>query len=136
MANDFLKISNLRKVYNPDTAGEVVALNDLSFSIAEGEFVTIVGSNAAGKTTLFNAIAGSLIPTSGDIILDGKSILKNPEFKRSRFIARVRQNPNDSVMVSMTLAENLAIAKLRDRSAGLSKGVKKEWREEFAALLK
>lgn len=136
MANDFLKISNLRKVYNPDTAGEVIALNDLSFSIAEGEFATIVGSNAAGKTTLFNAIAGSLAPTSGDIVLDGKSILKSPEFKRSRFISRVRQNPNDSVMVSMTLAENLAMAKLKDRSAGLSMGVKKEWRDEFVALLK
>src|SRR3989344_1704205 len=135
MANDFLKISNLRKVYNPDTAGEVVALNVLSFSIAEGEFVTIVGSNAAGKTTLFNAIAGSLALTSGDIVLDGKSILKSPEFKRSRFISRVRQNPNDSVMVSMTLAENLAMAKLKDKNAGLSKGVKKDWTTKLICFL-
>lgn len=136
MANDFLTIRNLRKVYNPDTAGEVVALNNLSFSVAEGEFITIVGSNAAGKTTLFNIIAGSILPTSGDVVLDGKSILKNLEFKRSCFISRVRQNPNDSVMVSMTLAENLAMAKLKDKSAGLSRGVKKEWKDEFVALLK
>ncbi len=136
MTNDFLTIRNLRKIYNPDTADEVLALNNLTFSVVEGEFVTIVGNNAAGKTTLFNAIAGSLMPTSGEIILDGKSLLKNPEFKRSRFIARVRQNPNDSVVASMTLAENLAMAKLRDRNAGLRKGVKKEWRNEFMALLK
>jgi putative ABC transport system ATP-binding protein len=136
MVNDFLKICNLKKVYNQNTAGEVFALNDLSFSVSKGEFVTIVGSNAAGKTSLFNAIAGSILPTSGDIILDGKSILKIPEFKRSYFISRVRQNPNDSVMISMTLAENLAIAKLKGKRAGLSKGVKKEWRNEFMTLLK
>ncbi len=136
MENNFLSVRNLKKVYDPGTSGEVVALNNLSFSLAEGEFITIVGSNAAGKSTLFNAIAGSLTPTSGDIVLDGKSIVKDPEFRRSRVISRVRQNPNDSVLVSMTLAENLAIAKLEDRNPGLSKGVKKEWREEFVALLK
>lgn len=136
MENNFLTITELRKIYNANTVGEVVALDHLSLSVAEGEFVTIVGSNAAGKTSLFNAIAGSILPTSGDIILDGKSILKIPEFKRSCFISRVRQNPNDSVMVSMTLAENLAMAKLKGKRAGLSKGVKKEWRDEFISLLK
>lgn len=136
MENDFLKIKDVVKVYNPGTSGEVMALNKLSFEVSKGEFVTIVGSNAAGKTSLFNVVAGSLSPDSGEIILDGKSILKIPEFKRSRFISRVRQNPNDSVMVSMTLAENLAMAKLKDGKAGLSKGVKKEWREEFVNFLK
>jgi len=136
MTNDFLTVRNLRKVHNTGTAGEVVALADLSFSLVEGEFATIVGSNAAGKTTLFNAIAGSLTLTSGDIVVDGKSIIKLPEYMRSRFISRVRQNPNDNAMVSMTLAENLAMAKLKDANAGLWKGVKKEWREEFVTLLK
>lgn len=136
MTNNFLQISNLKKIYNPNTDGEVTALDGISFLVSEGEFVTLVGSNAAGKTTLFNAIAGSLKPTSGEIILDGKSLLKIPEFKRSYFISRVRQNPDDSVMTSMTLAENLAMAKLKGKRAGLGKGVKKEWREEFINLLK
>ncbi len=136
MTNDFLTIRSLRKVYNPDTAGEVVALSDLSFSVTKGEFITIVGGNATGKTTLFNVIAGSILPTSGDVLLEGTSILKNPEFKRSCVISRVQQNPNDSVIVSMTLAENLAIATLKNKNARLGNGVKKEWREEFVALLK
>lgn len=135
MANDFLIVRDLKKIYNPNTTGEVVALSGLFFSASEGEFVTIVGSNAAGKTTLFNAIAGSITPTSGDIVLDGESILKLPEFKRSQFISRVRQNPNNSVMTSMTLSENLAIAKLRGGDVGLGMGVKKEWKKEFAVLL-
>jgi len=136
MLNDFLTINNIRKVYNPETAGEVVALNNICFSLPEGEFVTIVGSNASGKTNLLNVIAGSTLPTSGDIVLDGKSLLKMPEFKRSRFISRVQQNPKDSVITSMTLAENLAIAKLKGKKAGINKGVKKEWKTEFVALLK
>jgi len=136
MTNDFLTIHNIRKIYNADTANGVVALNNLSFSVTKGEFITIVGSNASGKTTLFNAIAGSIMFTSGDIILEGKSIIKIPEFRRACFISRVQQNPNDSVMISMTLAENLAMAKLKGKRAGLSKGVKKEWRDEFFALLK
>lgn len=135
MEGDFLAIQHLRKVYYPNTAGEIVALHDLSFSITKGDFVTIVGSNAAGKTTLFNILAGALQQTSGDVILGNTSILKYPEFRRATYISRVRQNPNDSLIVSMTLAENLAMAKLKDKKGGLGKGVKKTWRHEFVRLL-
>lgn len=136
MGNNYLQIKNLRKVYNPDSVGEVIALNDLNLSVSQGEFITIVGSNAAGKTTLFNLISGALDLTSGDIQLDGKSIVNIPEFQRSSFISRVRQNPNDSVIVSMTLAENLAMAKIKGRKAGFARGVRSEWKKEFADMLR
>lgn len=135
MEKNLLEIKDLYKVYNPSTAGEVIALDNISFSINEGDFITIVGSNAAGKSTLFNALAGSLSVTSGDIFLEGKSIITTPEYARARFFSRVRQNPNESVIPSMTIAENLTLAKLRTKTTSLKPGVKKEWRAEFAALL-
>lgn len=137
MKREFLLIRNITQTYNlGGGTGEVIALNNLSLSINEGDFVTIVGSNAAGKTTLFNLITGSLLPTSGDIVLEGKSILSIPEFQRARFISCVRQNPNESIINSMTLAENLALAKLRTKNAGLSRGVKQEWKQQFIGVLK
>lgn len=135
MKRNFLTIKNLTKIYDAGTPGEVVALKNLSLSIQEGEFVTIVGSNAAGKTTLFNLINGADLPTSGDIFLERKHLSGLPEFKRAKLISCVRQNPNDSVIVSMTLAENLALAKINGRSANLGKGVKKEWKKEFKTIL-
>jgi putative ABC transport system ATP-binding protein len=136
MENEYLKLTNLYKLYNPGTAGEVVALDHLSLSLREGEFVTIVGSNAAGKSTVFNALAGSVTLTSGSITLSGKHIHDMPEYARAAFISRVRQNPNESVVTSMTLAENLAMAKARVVGAGFDRGVPHEWRTEFVELLK
>lgn len=135
MEKDFLKIERLRKVYNAGTAGEVVALNDMSFALSQGEFVTVVGSNAAGKSTLFNALAGALTPDTGDIMLDGNSVLGIREDVRAKFFARVRQNPDDSVVPSLTLAENMTLAKLRGQGAGLTQGVKNVWKEEFVRVL-
>lgn len=136
MTREFLAIRNLTKIYNPGSAGEIVALKDFSLVVEESEFVTIIGSNAAGKTTLFDLIMGSVLPTSGEIILDGISITGLPEFQRAKFIACVKQNPNESIIPSMTLAENLAIAKLKDKSVGLTEGVKLKTRQEFVGLLK
>ncbi|MBY0539521.1 ATP-binding cassette domain-containing protein [Patescibacteria group bacterium] len=136
MENEYLILDNLYKIYNPATAGEVTALDHMSLSLKRGEFVTIVGSNAAGKSSLFNAIAGSLELTSGKIILDGARIDHLDEHVRAAYVSRVRQNPNESTVPSMTLAENLAMAKARVVGAGLGKGVRKEWRPEFEALLK
>lgn len=131
-----LTINNLYKIYNPGTAGEVKALDHISFSVNPGDFITIVGSNAAGKSTLFNALAGSLMPTSGDIFLEGKAITSMKEHARAKYFSRVRQNPNDSVIPSMTLAENMTLAHLRGKKANLSLGVRQSLKEEFAALLK
>lgn len=136
MQGGYLEIKNAVKVYNPKTSGEVSALNNLSLVISQGEFVTIVGSNAAGKTTLFNIIAGSLRLDSGEVLLEGKSLAKISEHVRARYISRVRQNPNDSVILSMTIAENLSLARLRERKRTLKKGVKKEWKKEFFEILK
>ncbi len=131
----FLVINNLRKVYNPGTASEIVALRDLSLTASRGEFITVIGSNAAGKTTLFNSIAGSLLLDSGNIVLEGKSIVRMPEHERARFISRVWQNPNQGIIVSMSIAENLSMAKLRTQRIGLRKGVKLAWKKEFETLL-
>lgn len=136
MKINFLTVNNLTKIYDPGSSNEVVALDNLSLEINEGDFITIVGNNAAGKTTLFNLISGARFPTSGKIILDTRTISDLPEFKRAKYISCVRQNPNDSVITSMTLAENLAIAKLRGKNAKLQKGVKSEWRYEFTSMLK
>jgi len=135
MKKNFLIINDLTKIYDVGTSNEIVALKNFSLSIKKGEFITIVGSNAAGKTTLFSLINGSELPTSGSILLERKNLLALPEFRRAKLISCVRQNPNDSVITSMTLAENLALAKINGRNANLNKGVKKEWKKEFKIIL-
>lgn len=136
MKKNYLTIKNLTKVYNPGASDQIVALNNLTLSVDKGEFITIVGSNAAGKSTLFNLISGSLSPTTGDIVLDRQSICSLPEFKKARFISCVKQNPNESIINSMTIAENLAMVKLKNKAAWLKKGVKPEWKENFVTILK
>jgi putative ABC transport system ATP-binding protein len=136
MEKKYLTIKNLTKIYNPDTPDEIVALDDITFSVSEGEFVTIVGSNAAGKSTLFGLITGSLLPTAGEVILDNKSICYLPEHKKAKIISCVRQNPDTSIIGSMTIAENLAMVKLKNKRVSLRKGVKSEWKQVFATMLK
>jgi putative ABC transport system ATP-binding protein len=133
--NDYLCLRGVEKSFHADTLSEVQALNNLSLSVKKGEWITIVGSNAAGKSSLFNAIAGTLVPDEGSIELDGQSILAMPEWERAKFITRVRQNPNDGIIRNMTLAENLSMAKLREERKGLGRGVKLAWKSEFRALL-
>lgn len=136
MKKNFLTINNLTKIYNPGLNDKVTALSNFNLSINEGDFVTIVGSNAAGKSTLFKLLTGAIAPTSGKIILDGRSLSSLNETQRAKVISCVRQNPNESVINSMTIAENLAMVKLKNAKHGLGKGVKKEWKEEFKLLLK
>jgi putative ABC transport system ATP-binding protein len=135
MQKDFLRVNNLGRIYNQDSASEVIALKDVSFSLEKGSFTMIIGSNAAGKTTLFDLLAGAQEPSSGEILLDGKTITAIPEFKRARFVARVRQNPNDSVVLSLTVAENLALAQTRSKRAGLGRAITKKFLKECVALL-
>jgi putative ABC transport system ATP-binding protein len=108
-----LKLNNISKTFNPGTVNEKTALSGVNLHLAPGDFVTILGSNGAGKSTLFNAIAGSFLPDGGTITLEGKDITKLPDYKRSKFIGRLFQDPLRGTAPNMTIEENLALAYLR-----------------------
>ena len=108
-----LQINHISKTFNPGTVNEKKALNGIDLHLENGDFVTILGSNGAGKSTLFGAIAGSFVVDEGSIRLDGENITNLPDYKRSKFIGRLFQDPLKGTAPSMTIEENLALAYLR-----------------------
>jgi putative ABC transport system ATP-binding protein len=108
-----LEITHLSKTFNPHTVNEKKALEDISLTVNDGEFVTILGNNGAGKSTLFNAISGSFLIDEGRIELNGKNITYLPEYKRAKVIGRLFQDPLKGTAPHMTIEENLALAFLR-----------------------
>ena len=108
-----LTLTNLRKTFAPGTVNEKVALDGVNLHLAPGDFVTILGSNGAGKSTLFGAIAGSFLPDQGSVVLDGADITRLPDYKRSKYIGRLFQDPLKGTAPNMTIEENLALAYLR-----------------------
>lgn len=108
-----LKLSHVSKTFNPGTVNEKKALAGINLQLAPGDFVTILGSNGAGKSTLFGAIAGSFVVDTGSILLDGQNITNLPDYKRSKFIGRLFQDPLKGTAPGMTIEENLALAYLR-----------------------
>ncbi len=134
-----LKITSISKTFNPGTVNEKKALTNLSLHLEKGDFVTILGSNGAGKSTLFNAIAGTFPVDSGSIRLDEQNITSQPDFKRSKYIGRMFQDPLKGTAPNMTIEENLALAYMR-ASRGTSpfsmitKGDRKDFRERLAQL--
>ena len=134
-----LKLDHIKKTFNPGTVNEKRALNDLSLHLAPGDFVTVLGSNGAGKSTMVNAIAGTFQLDSGSVILDGRDITSLPDYKRSKFIGRMFQDPLKGTAPSMTIEENLALAYLRaSRSRSpfsmVSAAERREFREKLAQL--
>ena len=134
-----LKLDHIKKTFNPGTVNEKRALNDLNLHLAPGDFVTVLGSNGAGKSTMFNAIAGTFQLDSGSVILDGRDITSLPDYKRSKFIGRMFQDPLKGTAPSMTIEENLALAYLRaSRSRSpfsmVSAAERREFREKLAQL--
>ena len=134
-----LKISNISKTFNPGTVNEKKALSNLSLHLNKGDFVTILGSNGAGKSTLFNAIAGTFVVDTGAIHLDGVNITNLPDFKRSKYIGRMFQDPLKGTAPNMTIEENLALAYMRASSGTspfsmISKADRKEFRDRLAQL--
>lgn len=125
MNNDstFLSIENISKIYNQGTVQEIVALDDFSLTVRKGEFVSIIGSNGSGKTSLLNAIAGSIMITSGMISLNGHDLTKKPLYSRAAHISRVYQDPAAGTSATMTVEQNLVLASLRGKSATLRFGV-------------
>jgi putative ABC transport system ATP-binding protein len=108
-----ITITNFSKTFNPNTINEVKALKNINLEIADGDFVTIIGTNGSGKSTLLNAIAGSFIGDVGDIIIAGQDVTLDSEHKRAHLMSRVFQNPFSGTAPNMTIAENLHLATLR-----------------------
>ena len=104
-----MKIDRVSMTFNPGTPDENRALNDVSLDVRDGDFVTVIGSNGAGKTTLYNAIAGTYTPTEGRIFIRNLDVTKTPEFKRSRYIGRIFQNPLLGTAGKMSLEDNMVI---------------------------
>ncbi len=130
-----LKITDAVKIFSPGTPNEHKALNNLSLELKDGDFITIVGSNGAGKSTMFNAICGNFLLDSGSITVDGKDITFMKEHKRAGFIGRVFQDPMKGTAPNMTIEENLALAYSRSRSGPLGIAVRNKDRELFKAAL-
>jgi putative ABC transport system ATP-binding protein len=130
-----LQLNQIYKVFNEGTPDEKVAINQVNLTLKEGDFVTIIGSNGAGKSTLMNIISGVMFPDIGGILLDGKNVTTLPEYKRSKMIGRVFQDPMAGTAPTMTIEENLAMAYSRNKSRTLRKGVTKKRRDYFCEVL-
>ena len=131
-----LELIDIRKTFNAGTINEKKALDGVSIKLDEGDFVTIIGGNGAGKSTTLNAIAGVWPIDSGSIIINGKNVAGLPEHKRAAFIGRVFQDPMTGTAATMEIQENLALAKRRGEPRGLGWGIKRAEREEYHELLK
>ena len=131
-----LNIQNISKTFHPGTINEKKALSGLSLHLDPGDFVTVIGGNGAGKSTMLNAIAGVWPVDEGRILLDGQDITALPEHKRASLIGRVFQDPMMGTAPNMQLEENLALARRRGERRGLRWGVTKAEREEYHERLK
>ncbi|WP_444243610.1 ABC transporter ATP-binding protein [Eubacterium sp.] len=130
-----LTLSNIKLVFSKGTPDEKIALNNLSLSVNDADFITVIGANGAGKSTMFNAIAGTYLTDEGTITLDGKDITSMPEHKRARLIGRLFQDPMKGSAPGMTIEENLALAAGRGGWLSvLSKKDKKLFREKLSLL--
>ena len=131
-----LNLQHVGITFNEGTPDEKQALKNIHLQLNKGEFVTVIGGNGAGKSTLMNIISGSLFSDVGDIIINGKHVEQLPEFKRSRMIGRVFQDPMAGTAPTMTIEENLAIAYSRNKKRGLRLGVTNQRRDYFRDNLK
>lgn len=131
-----LELRNVTKIFNGGTVNEKVALDDLTLTLNDGDFVTVIGGNGAGKSTMLNAIAGTFPVDDGQILIDGVDITKLPEYKRAKFIGRVFQDPMTGTAGDMWIEENMALAERRGKSRGLSWAISQKDRVHFKEQLK
>lgn len=130
-----LELKNIYKTFNPGTINEKVALNGVSLSLNDGDFVTVIGGNGAGKSTLLNAVAGTWFVDEGKILIDGNDVTRLPEHKRAIYLGRVFQDPMTGTAATMEIQENLALAKRRGNKRFLRPGITRQEREEYVSLL-
>ena len=133
-----LRVEHISKTFNPGTINEKKALDKLSLHLTPGEFVTVIGGNGAGKSTMLNAIAGTWPVDEGRITIDGTDVTALPDFRRAPYIGRVFQDPMLGTAPDMWLEENLALALRRGKPRGLRWGIsdaeRRQYRDKLAAL--
>ena len=131
-----LELKSISKTFFPGTVHEKTALDNLSLTLHEGDFVTVIGGNGAGKSTMLNAIAGTFSVDSGSILIDGKDVTRLPEFKRAALLGRVFQDPMMGTAPTMQIQENLALAARRGKHRGLKWGITPQEEQEYYQKLK
>ena len=131
-----LELKNISKTFFPGTIHEKTALDGLNLTLHEGDFVTVIGGNGAGKSTMLNAIAGTFPVDSGSILIDGKDVTRLPEYKRAALLGRVFQDPMMGTAPTMQIQENLALAARRGKHRGLKWGITPQEQEEYYQKLK
>ena len=131
-----LELSHIHKYYNPGTVNEMCLFKDFNFEVKKGEFVSVVGSNGSGKTSMLNIICGSIPVDSGSILVNGKDITRQKEYKRMQTIGRVFQDPARGTCPNMTILENMAMAENKGKSYNLKKGVQKKQEEHYREMLR
>ena len=131
-----LRIDHICKTFNAGTINEKIALNGVDLTLEDGDFVTVIGGNGAGKSTTLNAVAGVWPVDSGRIYIGGDDVTKLSEYKRAKYLGRVFQDPMTGTATTMSIEENMAIAARRGRKRGLSWGITKAERDTYREMLK
>jgi putative ABC transport system ATP-binding protein len=133
-----IELQHITKVFNRDEVNEVTALRDVNLEVADGEFLVLIGANGSGKTTVLNIISGAIFPSSGTVIINGNDVTALPEHQRSRWVARVFQDPLGGTAPELSILDNFRLAALRTQRKTLKIGIddafKKSVREHIAVL--
>lgn len=131
-----LELININKNYNPGSVNELCLFKDFNLTVKDGEFVSVVGSNGSGKTSMLNIICGSIAVDSGKILIHGEDITRQKDYIRQRRIGRVYQDPSKGTCPSMTILENMSIAENKGKPYNLGRGVNKAKLEEYREMLR
>lgn len=133
-----LELKNIKKIYNPGSVSEMCLFDNFNLTVKDGEFVSVVGSNGSGKTSMLNIICGSIPVEGGEILINGEKINGLEDYKRYRKIGRVYQNPSMGTCPNLTMLQNLSLADNKGKRFGLGKGInykrKEYYREQLASL--
>lgn len=130
-----IQLNNITRVFNQDQVNEVKALKEINLTISRGEFVSLIGSNGSGKTTLMNVISGAVPPSTGKVYLHGEDATRLPEHKRSKWIARVFQNPLGGTAPDLSVLDNFRLAALRTSRKQLKIGINGAFKEKVSARI-
>ena len=131
-----LELKNVKKTFNRGTINEKKALEGIDLQMNPGDFITVIGGNGAGKSTMLNMIAGVYPVDSGAIVIDGKNVTRQPDYKRAAYLGRVFQDPMMGTAADMEIQENLAMAYRRGKRRGLKWGISKKEKEIYHETLK